>query len=214
MPVILIELAVNQGPASARNAGWDAARGNYVAFLDADDEWHPDKLRVQYEHMIRNLGVDFSSHLRVFQSMPDGDRGNAVVDRFTILHWLSRNRAATSTVMVKRDVRLRFEDGLRYAEDYQLWLSLILQGAEHRFLRLPLARAYKPVFGSGGLSARLWKMERGELRAVWKAFRYSPRLRVIYPLWSVWSLAKYARRTAITTLVRLASIASEEQARG
>src|SRR6185503_10449018 len=40
----VVRLERNQGPASARNAGWQAARGEYVAFLDADDSWLPAKL--------------------------------------------------------------------------------------------------------------------------------------------------------------------------
>ncbi|MHB1099234.1 MAG: glycosyltransferase family 2 protein, partial [Burkholderiales bacterium] len=47
----VIPLAKNGGPAAARNAGWDAAKQPYIAFLDADDAWHPKKLEIQYSWM-------------------------------------------------------------------------------------------------------------------------------------------------------------------
>src|SRR6185369_14935384 len=43
----IITLERNQGPGTARNVGWDAATSTYIAFLDADDAWHPRKIEIQ-----------------------------------------------------------------------------------------------------------------------------------------------------------------------
>jgi glycosyltransferase involved in cell wall biosynthesis len=51
-------LAKNSGPASARNTGAALAKGELLAFLDADDEWMPDKLGKQVEFLLKNPGVD------------------------------------------------------------------------------------------------------------------------------------------------------------
>ena len=44
----------NQGPAIARNVGIDSAKGEFISFLDADDQWTPDKLSLQIEHHQRH----------------------------------------------------------------------------------------------------------------------------------------------------------------
>ena len=41
----------NAGPGSARNRGWDSSTGEFIAFLDADDVWHPQKLEIQVREM-------------------------------------------------------------------------------------------------------------------------------------------------------------------
>ncbi len=47
----------NSGPAAARNEGNRHAKGKYIAFLDADDLWHPRKLELQVAYLERNAGI-------------------------------------------------------------------------------------------------------------------------------------------------------------
>ena len=50
-PVRFVRMPDNSGAALARNAGIDAAQGDLVAFLDSDDEWHPEKIAAQVAHL-------------------------------------------------------------------------------------------------------------------------------------------------------------------
>ncbi|QTN30415.1 glycosyltransferase family 2 protein [Rhodoferax sp. AJA081-3] len=59
----VVALAANAGAASARNAGWNLATQPYIAFLDADDTWHPQKLEIQYRYMQQHPEVALSGHL-------------------------------------------------------------------------------------------------------------------------------------------------------
>lgn len=58
----LIFLNINSGPATARNAAWNIAKGKYIAFLDSDDVWHPQKLEIQYKYMEEHMEVYFLWH--------------------------------------------------------------------------------------------------------------------------------------------------------
>ena len=61
----LVLLDKNVGAASARNAGWEQGAGQFIAFLDADDSWHPRKLELQYAFMASHPHVAVSGHRHV-----------------------------------------------------------------------------------------------------------------------------------------------------
>lgn len=198
----------NFGPAAARNAGWEAATGKYVAFLDADDSWHPRKLDIQVRYMERNPGVAGSGHRHVIAE--NGTRGLNVEDsppavalEFRDLLW--RHGFITSAAMIRREMPLRFPPGQWHMEDHRLWLEMAWAG--HRLARLeaPLAAHHKPAFGAGGLSAQLSAMERAELGNYRALHRSGAIGAPLLAALAVWSLAKFARRGAIVAWRRLSN---------
>ena len=63
------DLSSNKGAAYCRNLATSLARGSYIAFLDSDDLWHPDKLEKQLAFMIQNqCDVSYTSYLHIDES--------------------------------------------------------------------------------------------------------------------------------------------------
>ena len=65
MIIRILQSEQNAGPGSARNRGWDNSTGEFIAFLDADDVWHPQKLEIQVREMRRNRSFVMSCHERI-----------------------------------------------------------------------------------------------------------------------------------------------------
>lgn len=199
--VKIIDLAENRGPANARNIGWGKATEPYIAFLDADDAWHPEKIMRQYYWMAANSSVCLTGHPVV--CMEEGEvlpslSATFVVRKINKLSILRSNPFSTPSVMLKRDIPHRFVEGRRYAEDQLLWFQMILSGNAACLLEAPMAFLYKARYGGGkGLSNRLWEMEKGELNnyhQIWKAGHIGAPAAFFFILYS---LAKYCRRVVL-----------------
>jgi glycosyltransferase involved in cell wall biosynthesis len=195
--VRVLTLEVNRGPAAARNAGWRAASGEYVAFLDADDAWHACKIERQYGWMRSRPEAVLTGH-------PIAEAPGAAVDaaplrarRITPSALLRANRFQTSSVMLRRSIPERFAEELRYCEDYALWLEIVLRGGPAYALDASLAVRFKPVYGGPGLSGRLWKMQAGELQALSRLRRSGLLGWPAYACAAAWSCLKFGRRVAL-----------------
>jgi glycosyltransferase involved in cell wall biosynthesis len=53
IPMRVLDMPSNVGPGGTRNAAWNVANTEFVAFLDADDQWHPQKLQLQHNAMLQ-----------------------------------------------------------------------------------------------------------------------------------------------------------------
>jgi glycosyltransferase involved in cell wall biosynthesis len=158
------------GPGPARNAGWNRATGKYVAFLDADETWHPEKLAVQYDWMSTHKDLALCGAARVEVSSRDARCEDAAVIRHASLvskrSLLVRNFLPTSTVMLRRDLDQRFVPEQMRSEDYLLWLEIVSSGQVAMKLDTVLAYCYKPPYGAAGLTGDLCAMERAELQVL------------------------------------------------
>jgi hypothetical protein len=212
----VITLERNQGPATARNAGWDAASQPYIAFLDADDAWHPRKLEIQCELMESQPDVVLSGHATFLALEPTPFRplpAKWKMTRVTAARLLATNVLPTRSVMLTRKVSFRFEEGKHFAEDYHLWLRVVLSGHSACRIELPLACSFKPDFGASGLSGRLWQMERGKLDTYTRLRREGLLNAWIYPGLVGLSLLKFSVRSAKVLVRRRMSPGAAHEAR-
>lgn len=196
----LASLEQNAGAASARNAGWALATQPYLAFLDSDDAWHPEKIAIQYACMKANPDVLLSGHdYRLLRqpATPDWRVGRCTARRIKKWPLLLSNQFVTPSVMVRTDVSQRFVENQRYMEDHMLWLEIVCSGGHVVKLSAALAAIYKEPFGVKGLSSRVWLMERGDLGNYRRLYRAKFIKNYQFAALCVYSLLKYGRRLLI-----------------
>ena len=175
----------NSGPAMARQRALEAAKGRYVAFLDADDYWLPGKLSRQLAFMREHeAAVSFTRFRRI--SFDGRKQGHliAIPKRLSYRQLLRNTAIATSTAMVDRELTGPFSMKKTYYDDYALWLDLLKRGFVARGLQEDLMRyrvVGKSVSRNKGKSARM----------VWSTYREVEGLGAVH---AGWCFANYAVR--------------------
>jgi len=166
IPMQVLDMPSNVGPGGTRNAAWDVATTDYVAFLDADDQWHPQKLQLQYNAMLQHPNTMMSCHQHHFSSTdiwPSIDVSSTTTTFIPFTQFLVRNRCSTPSVMLKRTITQRFQADKHFAEDYLLWMQITHQHGPVLRINAVLAHCSNPGYGGTGQSGRLWHMQQSEL---------------------------------------------------
>lgn len=122
-------LPQNAGPAAARQAALAEARGDIIAFLDADDLWLPGKLEKQLAFMeARKAAISYTGYRRINE---DGNKVGQLIHVPPLLsyHQLLKNTAmACSTVLVNRTLTGPFSIKNEPYHDFTTWLDLLKRG--------------------------------------------------------------------------------------
>lgn len=133
VPVRIIR-QTNQGPSAARNRGVSEAVGDWIALLDSDDTWLPDKLETQVGLIARHADAGFCACDMLTRGRPPtpfpltppgGATDGVVADALERL--LPGRHISASGVMFRKDVFAAvggFDERLWYCEDRDLWLRL------------------------------------------------------------------------------------------
>jgi glycosyltransferase involved in cell wall biosynthesis len=199
--ISVIRLSRNAGVSAARNTGWDAAMGDYVAFLDADDAWHPSKIALQYGWMREHPEVAVSAHRSIYLEphapLPAPNvQETCPASQITKNRLLRSNPFVTPAVMLKRNLPYRFDSQKRYCEDYLLWLQIVLDGHKIFLLDAELAYVFKRI-GKTGASSHLLKMRYGDITNYWQLWK-SKRLDVFRAsALTIYSLMKFVVMLAL-----------------
>lgn len=147
--VIVLRNDQNMGVAQSRNRAFAAATGEYIALLDGDDIWLPDKLKLQLERL-RQTQADICCSA---YSFIDAD-GNPLAGQFnppdnlTLSRLLKQNFIGCSTAVFRRGLVENIQMRREYAhEDYVFWLEALRLGYRVTSVGLPLMR-YRVLKGS------------------------------------------------------------------
>jgi len=136
-----------EGIAAGRNLGIEAASGEWVAFLDADDWWAPNKIAEQFAVLEKCPGAVLSYTGICLVWEPSGERETHTA-RDPAAIWPSmrwRNHVGTSSVMVRRSVLVEaggFREDLASCEDWEMWVRLRLR---HSFAACPATLSFYRV---------------------------------------------------------------------
>lgn len=129
IPILYIQHERNMGACVARNTGIDHARGEYIAFLDDDDEWLSEKTEKQIKLFREGIGLVYCGS----QTMND-DTGSvevkendfhngSIFDSLIIENYIG----STSFPLLRKDILLeigKFDPEMKSAQDYDVWLRI------------------------------------------------------------------------------------------
>lgn len=165
----------NQGVAAARNRAIKEASGEWLALLDSDDWWMPEKMEKQIDFHLKNPDLLISQTNELW--LRNGVKVNPKRYHEKLAGWifekcLERCLISPSAVLINRKVLREvglFDESLPACEDYDLWLRIT------RLFRVGLLKE-KLVVKTGGhqdqLSAKFWGLDRFRVQALEKILNF------------------------------------------
>ena len=147
--ILYLKHETNSGGSAARNTGIKAARGDFIAFQDSDDEWLPEKLEKQIKIMADappNVGVVYTGFWRIQGDKKEYIPGPEVQVKEGNIHreLLKGNFVTTQVVVVKKECFEKagmFDETLPRLQDWELFLR-IAKHFEFRYVPEPLVNSF------------------------------------------------------------------------
>jgi len=122
----------NRGVSSARNLGIELANNDWIAFLDSDDTWKPNKIEIQtkFHKENPNLFASFSNEIWIRGDKEIPLKKHQQKEEPTFLNSLRNCKIGTSTFFANKTLLKQvgvFDEELKACEDYDLWLRILSQ---------------------------------------------------------------------------------------
>jgi len=192
-PITVLRLPQRQGVGAARAAGYVYCRGQYLALLDDDDVWHPDKLATQW-HWHQDHPSCIASCHGYQQSIPERD--------ISLRRWLIGGcMAATPTVMINRACWPYEPERFCFGED---WLMLAMIAHRHPIHALPAQLAWRSPLAppscrdTHGLSRQHWRLRLAMVRNLLLLSQRGVLAWGWIPMLLLWQLVLILRRLALS----------------
>ena len=152
----------NEGVSITRNLGVKNSKYDFIAFLDSDDIWHPQKLQIVTEMMSKHQ-LDFLFHLYAPNKQFNNIRfanNQSTLKYILRKQFAFKNYIATPTVIMNKSIFVEFPIHINACEDYCCWLDSVTS-EKFYYVSLPLASGFKKPIGESGLSGNIQKMHKG-----------------------------------------------------
>jgi len=176
--VKIIKGTVNGGVANARNKAIDMASGRYVAFLDSDDIWKPNKLNIQIQFMKKHeCALSYTSYGYINEfGKPHSDKLAPIKENADYKLLLKDNFIGMLTVVIDREKTGEIAFSSDRHEDLILWLSFAKKGHSMKGLNQSLAlyRVSGESLSGNKFKAALWR---------WRIYRQIEKLNILQSLW-------------------------------
>jgi glycosyltransferase involved in cell wall biosynthesis len=194
---------VNGGVATARNAGIKAAKGEFIALLDADDEWLTNKLKTIMPYF-DNGKIDCIGSSRNGQILKCGFKSIKKLTRIYPHDLVFRWNPSTPSVVFRKSIVEKiglYNENMKYAEDGEYWLRIAFNCG---FFVIPdslvITGGGKHDYGESGLSGNLKGMHIGELRAIQSAYNMGAITLSTCYLAKLFANLKYMRRKILVKI--------------
>ncbi len=180
-----IKLNSNSGVSTARNVGIQKASGSWIAFLDADDEWFPEKLELQVRliknyptlkwcvgnYLVKSSDTEESKQInkKPTKKICEHIKENTFFEGYIIRNYFEAARkgycyAHTDLVLIKRELLQEaglFDESLMRHQDWDLWWRIALRYPKVGYINRPIAR-WERFHEDKTLIMRRVKAKRGE----------------------------------------------------
>lgn len=191
--IIYLEQKVNSGtPATPRNMGINTSKGKYIAFLDADDIWRPEKLEYQISKLSEGYNIVCSNYSTFKQDPKKVINNRKFPEIIKYQTMLKKNCVGNLTGIYNREKLGIIEQKTKGHEDYIMWLELAKKAGEIYCIQETLAyyRIHDKSISSNKFKAAIWQ---------WRIYREELKFNIIksiylFSQYAILSLSSIARK--------------------